>query len=330
MTPELVLNLNFIYDAYPMMAGHYTGIIQGQSPGGANTGSIDITVSATGEFTAAILFGGHRFALSGMANPDGSFSTTITPAGAGPVQVSFDINNDVTLTGTITEGAATGAIVGGVLADASHPVPSQIKGKYTLLLPPPANFSGPKGVGYASVKVDEYGRVRAAGALGDGTPFTEGATLTRQATWPFAAAAAGTDYLDGVLTFERTAAPSDIDGQLYMSAEEKGGTLVSDVIDAIGSTFKASTPILSLPSGKGTITLQLPAPITGDVKASSGLGLSGTAPLTIRSDRSTGIFSGSFESGGASGKYGGAIFQDQDLGMGTFMLSGSSGGVNLH
>ena len=109
-----------------------------------------------------------------------------------------------------------------------------------------------------------------------------------------------------------------------------GGMPLSTAIDAIGSVYnRSANPILALTSGTGALTLQLPSPITQAVTAGSGLALSGTGPLTLRFQPSTGIFSGAFKPSRIAGKYGGAIFQATNLGQGTYILGGTTGQVNL-
>jgi hypothetical protein len=327
MTPMLVLNANFIYQAYPRMAGQYTGIIQGATPGPAGAGTIDLTVTTSGQFTASILFGGHRIPVSGQMLPDGSLSTTLNAATASPTTLTLQIT-DGDLTGSVSYGAATGYIAGGALVSTAHPVPSALVGKYTLLLPPPANpTSMPKGVGYACVSVDKLGHIRSTGVLGNGKPFSQGAMMTRVNTWPFTTSLPGNGLLSGLLAFEHTSTPSDIDGQLFMY--QPGSPPLSAVIDSIGSAFKPANPILPLDSGRGTLTLQLPSPVSAPVKSSTRITLGARAPLTLKTNPLNGIFTGIFTSGKTSGRYGGAILQDQNSGRGTFILSGTTGAVNL-
>ena len=323
MQENLVLNANFRIILIP---GNYSGLIQGTSPSVAATGAIKLSVGSKGLFTASIHLLGRSINLRGTFDASGQFLTTLDPDSSNPTVISLALDNSGDLTGSFSAGVANGDITGAILVTSANPVPSRLIGKYTLLLPLPA----PQGIGYGSATVDQFGHTRLAGVLGDGVRFTESSTITQARTWPlFAPLYSGKGVLAGLLTFESIPKVSDFDGQLFWSKPLPGAASLSTVISAIGSSYQLANPVLPLTSGTGALSLQLPTPITQTVTAGSGLALSGTGPLTLTFHPANGVFTGTFKSTGAMGKYGGAIFQDQNLGQGVYILGGTAGAVNL-
>jgi hypothetical protein len=326
MRENLVLNANFLTNPFPGFAGNYTGLIQGNSPTIAATGYLSLSVGKGGLFTASIRFAGRAISLHGAFTPDGTFAVTLQPGGVHSTVISLALDGSGGLTGTISTDLAGGDITGAAVVTSASPAPEGLIGSYTLLFPVPADPTAPQGIGYGSATVDKFGHIRLAGVLGDGAAFTNATTITRSQTWTlFTPLYAGKGVLTGVLTFENNGGLSDLDGQLFWFKPRPGSPPLSAVTGAIGSVYHAVNPILPLTSGTGAVTLQLPAPISQPVTAGSSLTLSGAGPLTLTFNPATGLFIGSF----TGGKYGGAVFQDQNLGGGTYILGGATGAVNL-
>lgn len=331
MSENLVLNANFVPDPFPNFAGQYLGLIQGASPNIASAGYISVTAGKSGVFSAVIRFAGRTLILHGVFNADGTFSTVLQPASSHPTVVSLTADGSGDLTGTVSSGVAGGNVMGHALVDAARPLPTNLIGKYTLLFPVPADPTSPQGIGYGSAIVDKFGHVRLAGVMGDGTPFTEASILSQSQTWPiFVGLYSGRGLLSGIMTFETNSGVSDIDGPLFWYKPRSGSPPLSTVTDAIGSVYEGTAnPILPLTSGTGTLILQLSTPVSRPVTSDAGIiSVSGTG-VTLTFNPASGFFGGRFTSGHAAGKYGGAVFQDQNLGQGTYILSGTTGAVNL-
>jgi hypothetical protein len=327
MQENLVLNANFRVRPIP---GTYSGLIQGASPSLAATGYMRLSAAASGVFTASIRFGGRIISLHGNFDDNGQFTTTLDPNTSESTVISLVIDGFGNFTGAISTQVTSGSIAGAALVTAANPISANLIGKYTLLFPVPADPTAPQGIGYGSATVDGLGHVRLVGLLGDGVAFTQGATVTQAGTWPlFTRLYAGKGVLAGILTFENNGGLSNLDGPLFWFKPRPGSTPLSGLTDAIGSLYQSANPILPLTSGTGTLTLQLPTAISQTVTAGSGLGLSGPGPLTLIFNPTTGLFHGTFSAGGGRGEYGAAIYQDQNLGEGTYILSGTTGAVNL-
>jgi hypothetical protein len=330
MSENLTLNANFLENPFPSFAGNYSGLIQGTSPTIIASGYISLTVSAGGRFTAAIHFDGHTYNLTGLFNADGGYSTTLKAGSIHSTTISLSLDGSGNLSGLISNDLAGGNISGSALVTSANPLPGNLVGTYTLLFPVPADLTAPQGIGYGSATVDHFGHVRLAGVLGDGVAFTESTTLTQAGTWPlYASLYSGAGLLSGIMTFESFSGVSDIDGHLFWYKPLAGSPPLSAVTNAIGSFYHAANPVLPLTSGSGNVTLQLPVPVSESVTSASSLILSGTGPLTLKFSATTGLFTGALTSGTLNARYGGAVFQDQNMGAGAFLLSGSSGAVHL-
>jgi len=330
MRENLVLNANFLTNPFPGFAGNYSGLVQGTSPNIVAAGYVNVTVGAQGRFTAVIHFAGRVINLTGVFNADGEFSTTLGAGSIHSTAISLMLDGFGDLSGSVSTDIAGGNITGAALVDAANPIAPELVGTYTLLLPVAAVPAAPQGIGYGSATVDQFGYVRLAGVLGDGTAFTEASTVTQAQTWPlYAPLYSSRGLLTGILTFESFSGISDLDGTLFWFKPLPGSPPLSVVTHAIGSVYQATNPILPLTSGTGALTLQLASPLSEAVISGTGLALSGAGPLTLSFNPLTGIYTGGFTSGASAGKYGGAVFQDQNLGEGTYILSGTTGAVNL-
>jgi hypothetical protein len=325
MEEGIVLNANFLPNPFPGFAGDYRGLIQGTSPAFGATGYFNLTVGKTGNFTATIYFDGQTYNISGAFNADGGYSVTLQPTSPNATTITLSLDGTGKTTGSIGSTAAAGNITGAVLATTA----GNLAGKYTLLFPVAAGPTSPQGIGYGSATVESSGKIRLTGVLGDGTPFTVSSRLTIAGTWPlYTKLYAHKGVLIGTLTFETESGTSDLDGPLFWYKPVSTPEAFSVVTNAIGSKYQQTNPILPLTSGTGMVTLQLPSPISEEVTAAAGLTLTGAGPLTLSFDANSGLFTGKFTSG-VKGTYGGAVYQDQNKGEGTYILSGTTGGVDL-
>jgi len=179
--------------------GTYNGLFyQGQSDGvitgadSASSGSFKLTTTTKGKYTGALQLGSTRYSLSGQFATNGVASTkTVTNRNHSSVQVDMAITPDNTaeVTGTVsivtTNGDTPSSDLVAYLAtfDGRINVPSQ-QGLYTMVIPGTDDPSGPGGDSYGTVSVSKAGAVRVAGALADGTKFSQSSFLSPDGQGP--------------------------------------------------------------------------------------------------------------------------------------------------
>ena len=324
VTPNLTLTANF---APFVVAGKYSGIIEGTTPALAEAGSISLTVNGTRAYTGTIRFGGKTYSLRGTFGNDGTYTVTLQPTSKTPTVVTLILDGNGGVTGTVSNAGGTGNVTGQELVTTAAPVAPGLIGKYTMLFPAPAAPGSPQGVGFGSATVDKFGHIRFSGVLGDHTTVTQSTTITQAGEWPFYVRLnSGTGLISGILKFENLGA-SHIDGPLYWFKTRRGLPTLSATTNVIGSAYKAMIPILNLTNTNSALTIELPAPVSEPVVSGVTIFLTGTNHINLRLDRNSGVFSGTFADGKLHGTYGGAVFQDQSKAQGTYIQSGTTGAI---
>jgi len=331
MSENLCLEADFVPNPFPAVAGNYSGLSLGYPPARETDGLASFTVGANGTLTGSIFFEGKAYALLGAFWNDGTFSKTIRRPGLPSINIALQIDvthNTNQITGSISDNLfSAGFSADRALASTGTPA------KYTLVFPHAAPAM-PQGDGFGSVSVDESGHIRFAGVLGDGTPVSQGARLSKNGTWPFLV----TPYRNhgsaaGVLTFEAQPS-SDIDGTIYWF---NAGN-ISTVIAAVGSHYDSlANPLLGF-SGPVTFSAQdgdlNPSPVTKTftLDASNHIGPGpGTAGLTLTFKLDTGLLTGSFiDSSSNSHLFKGVVFQKTSTASGVFKSGQTTGSISLH
>jgi hypothetical protein len=182
---------------------------------------VRVTSLGTGAFTGSITFGGVTHRLKGSFDSQGHYPINILrkglPALTGMLSFGLPYGSDV-ITGTF--GGST--LVAGYVAYSASEPPLQA-GRYTVQIPPDPTqtdgFSTPQGYGVGTLAVGKSGSIIFAGALADGTKFSQGTSLTIGAVWYlfvplYATTGAAEGMLDGTIQFEQTPGVSDLDGAI--------------------------------------------------------------------------------------------------------------------
>jgi hypothetical protein len=331
-------------------AGVYQGLIQSQSGSPQTSGLITLTVGHTGSVSAKLTFGGALYSVKGTFDETGKFSAAIPRAGTSPLTLVFQLeltNGTGRVTGTLSDATSTSDVVADPLAFNSKTNPATAyQGYYTVLLPPNPGDTGagfPQGNGFGTLKVDSGGNIKFSGTLGDGTPISQKAVVSKNGTWPvFIPLYAKQGLLSGWVTFTNMVGVSDLNGALSWSKPPVSnsrfypngfttGTLL------LGSKYAAppsGTPVLSVANsncnvlvtvGDGNLSsfsinsVTLTAAKAASPCAPNGFKLSATA--------STGLFSGSFINPAThkSILFRGAILQKQNIGAGFFLGTDQTG-----
>lgn len=203
------------------IAGSYLGLIKGDSAQNATSGSVKLTVSRSGNFSATVLYGGAKAALRGRFAYDGTFVGVIKPARhpAARIYLYLDVTaNTGQLTGYIEDGAKQPGLLAERGASYSRTRPAPQAGRYTLV-------SSAADLAAATVEVNVSGGVKVKGVLSDGTPFTQISALSASGVWPFYFSfKRGGDCALGFLTVVPENGPS-VDGGLIEWSTQLNVTL---------------------------------------------------------------------------------------------------------
>jgi|GEM_PF-1015239 len=167
------------------VAGTFVGLIDSASATSNLGGRFDLSVGATGSFTAKVTLAGSTASTSGQVVPTitsgvvsavGGTATFARP-GNQPLTVIFTINFAAnTLTGTFTDPLLGSAPVNGLRNIWSTGAPATTAGNYTFAMQIPAASVGdiniPQGAGFGTFTVAAAGTLTVIGKTADGQSFT--------------------------------------------------------------------------------------------------------------------------------------------------------------
>jgi YD repeat-containing protein len=314
------------------VAGSFTGIVQGNPPALNNSGTISLTLSASGQFTGKIVLGGKSYPIKGTFDENGV--ATITPEGA-PFSVTLQLdllNDSKEITGTLNGGVVNATIVAHRTGfGKSTPAPENLVGRFTALFEPVSSDAGiPQGTGFATVTVNTAGKVRLAGRLADGTKISQGAVLSGDGDWSlFVLLYKKKGFLSGEISFQPLAT-SDFSGDAtWVKPATKGpihaGAFTTGLAVA-GSRYTAppkgqrvldvanSSPNASVRIGERT-----PAAVTLTTANKIEVNTSEPDKLKLSIKTKTGIIKGSFLDDKKPRKLNGVVFQKANRAAGFFL-----------
>jgi hypothetical protein len=335
------------FDEY---AGSYMGLMESTPAVYLKTGWIKVNLNKKGSYTASVRIGGRTHGVKGKFNQVGVAEPSALKKAPFNLAIQLDRSNpggklSVQLLDPSGADASAGEARRAVFKTRGNPVPEEIAGAYTVVLPVGQLKSGsaaPTASGYGSVKVSKGGVASFSGQLGDGTRAVVRGTLTDEMAWPFyAESKKGRSIALGHFLFRETANVSDVDGLLdWLKADEpesSSGFVVE--VPAIGSRYvppaedgdrllpllESDSIKLTRPGGDSYI-LSLPPATSREIrKKRQTTSIESTLKITF--SLSSGLFSGTldetfvFLDGGSGGgtvryKLGGAILQKSSSGGG--------------
>ena len=356
------LTANFVPSPFVRdITGLYSGLIQAPAPAAfsfESSGYLRVNVTGTGAFTGLFVLGGVSYPLVGEFSGSGQYVAELRRANN--FSLTLNLTLDVSPTGTkrIVGTISTNTFVATAIANraaysASNPVPANLVGRYTLLLPA-ANPIGdaqrdPRGNGIGTLALGSNGIVYWRGTLADGTRVSQNQPLSKDNTWAlFLNLYRSRGVLLGNITMDRSQAATDLSGKFNWSKP----VVLSDLYfplgfhivgaDLLGSLYErppAGTSALpSFGSGRdnGRLTLQegsLLNDISRTLTYSAANRISITNPgneqVSLTVDPTTGFVSGSFVHPVSSADTDliGVIFKKQDIIVGRFQGT-SVPGVN--
>jgi hypothetical protein len=169
------------------LVGTYTALIcQPGTVTAAGSGLLTLKTTTRATWSGKLQFGGRTYSGSGKFDPAGHTQVTIKRPGMTALTLDMQLrpeDPDLVL-GSVSDGA-TSAILSGARAAATGGGKSPFAGKYTLAIPgQPEPAAAPNGDGYGIVSVAGNGKLKIAGALADGTKFTQSVALDKAGAWP--------------------------------------------------------------------------------------------------------------------------------------------------
>lgn len=337
-------------DVIPALAATYAGLVGEPLPGSLDTGIISLKLLPAGGFSGSLTLNGKKHTFRGTFNPDG----TADPIAIGgmTLTLALDVSGGTeSVTGTLTIGGddAQIALSRAAFNAKTNPLPAGLAGKFTLLLGPTELGVVPQGDGYGAGAITAAGRVRAAVKLAENTGFTQSATLAGPAAlWPFYANLyKKKGYALGFVTFDPEADVSDFSGDIQWVKPATTGTLhpaaFNTVLALIGSKYQPPArgrQPLALREAGPNAQLSLSGSVLpgGDVLQNLTLNARNqwvvTAPVTtvnlkLKTVPGTGVTTGSLRDGAATFKFGGVVFQKQNLVSGHVLGPTQSGPLEI-
>ena len=334
-------------DQFPALKGTYRSRFVDES--GAPAGQLQLKLSPDGAFAGTMNVNGSRRTLRGLLPLEGRVVRHLTQAGE-PLDLTLALE-------TAAPADEPGRLSGEVARDgkvftllptckvANSATPGS-RGNHTLLLAPPVLSEGPRGMGWATLNVNDSGFVQVKGMLGDGTHFG-GADQQRvggEIVLFSRLYRRSAGWLIGTLTF-RSLAQSDVTGSLRWHKPPQandsfypGGFDLH--LEGTGSIYN--------PPGRGTRMLTYSNPMESEARLSFAapaleapwsvqlrVGMSDVISILdnpravkLKLDRASGQFSGSFaDPTGVRIPFNGVVVQKLNEGAGVFTLAdGKRGG----
>jgi hypothetical protein len=331
-------------------AGVYQGLIQSQSGSPQTSGLFTITVGNTGSMSAKLTFGGVAFSVKGTFDESGKLSAAIPRGGTSPLTLVLQLeltNGTGRITGTLSDATLTSDVMADPLAFNSKTNPATaFQGYYTVLLPPNSDDTGPgfpQGNGYGTLKVDAGGNIKFSGTLGDGTPISQKAVVSKDGTWPVFIPLYGKQgVMVGWVTFTNIVGVSDLNGALTWFKPPvsnsrfypNGFTTVTSLFGSKYTTPSSGTPVLNVANSNCNVLVTVGDGNLGSFSSNSVTLTAAKAASPCAANgfkvfvtASTGLFSGSFVNPSAhkSILFRGAILQKQNIGAGFFLGTDQTG-----
>ncbi len=168
---------------YSGLFSQASGVVFGQS------GSVSISTTKNGSFTAKLQFGAASYSLHGKFDASGSATVEISGKKTGAITVSLQVNtNDNSFISGIVSGNSWAAnLMANQETFGGKGNPAPFAGQYRI------TFSGagdnnpahPQNNGAGQVTVSTSGSVKFKGMLGDGTKVSQSADVSADGDWPF-------------------------------------------------------------------------------------------------------------------------------------------------
>jgi hypothetical protein len=194
MSPNTVLTANFISNAFPSVAGTYTGLfINPINVSPTNSGFISVTTTGTGLLSGQLSFPSRAYPLEWKFPYTGFIDLSGAGLDGTVLEVALDLdltNGTDAITGYVAGRLRTGqylwisdlVLYRGVTRLSGSNAPNA--GRYALLLQSETNAASPVAAGYATVSLAGAGAVALGGFLPDNTAIARAARISKDGIWP--------------------------------------------------------------------------------------------------------------------------------------------------
>jgi hypothetical protein len=287
----LLLEANFETNVFLAAAGTYSGLFAPTNSARQQTdsGSFLSTVSSSGAVSGSLEFGNQTVSFSGTFNSDGaaeinSKGTRNEPSLSITLQLDFA---DQSVSGTISNSTFTAELNGNRDVFGKSDQAAAFEGQYTLVIPGTNNpTTGPFGVSYGTVKVSSTGAITLAGSLADGTAISQSSEVSQDGYWPlYVNLYSGKGSLWGWNYFTNHTL-TNASAISWINATNSARTAVY----RSGFTNQQAT----LTGGIFTPGQTLPSGLIATLQESNLAAITITNKLTLKTNRTTGVISGSF------------------------------------
>ncbi|MEK0448561.1 MAG: hypothetical protein RL088_829 [Verrucomicrobiota bacterium] len=342
MEEGVSLVANFKPNPFWALRGSYQVVTAGSDA--ANSAQVQFTLTSGRSFTGRLIHESAVYAFTGVMTRDG----------IGTVNLRTVTGEPITLTLTADLEALTPVVAARIVdSNTDYSVAAERRmqtgpglppGAFNLAIRPDINAPGtPTGFGYARIVVEEFGTVKVAGKLADGTPFTAKTIVTNPGVIPiFARIFSGSGAVVGNLQLASTET-TDVEGSVSWFKPERPLAPIYPQVFATrnvisGSRYlppSAATPAVDFQTANNTAKLTLAegnlgSEITQSLRVQTNnsitLELPAQPAVTVSLNPANGRFSGSFlHPVEGLKKFSGLMDQKQRAGRGFFLGSTESG-----
>lgn len=332
-------------------SGSYSASLLTTEATPAFAGACTFAVNASGSFTATISIAGTTSRVTGRFGQDGDVLIRLAKANL-TYRFVLASGPHPTINGTVSAIARAYTFRAQRAGFHATKHPFLEKGSYTFVLQPGSAIStAPAGTGIGTLKVDAAGKVRLAGRLADGTPFSQGSTLAESAlaplnlttSWPFYCSPyKKSGFAAGQAAFQ-TDSPSLVGKVLWKKpTNAKGGhygTQIATTVTLNGDKFipgSSSTFILkagarALTLAAGDLSTEIDKTATLTAPKLFGITPLGDDKVLLSVDPKSGLLKGSFIHPKSKTKVDvqAVALQEQDFVSGYFLGPTESGSLTI-
>lgn len=348
MESNLVVTANFVPNPFLATKGVYRGLFhETNCVRNESAGYFTFTLADKGGYSAALYRVGKKHPLSGQLNLEGRATNRISLTRTTALEVTWavDLHGSNLLTGTVSNGVWTAALLGdlGVTYTTLNPAPHA--GRYTWVIPGAAGSTNePAGDAAGTAVVDKANVVTFGGTLAEGTKVVQKVAVSRHGHWPlYVSLHSGKGSLLSWVNFDTNAVADDFHGPLCWvrpalpSLKSYTNGFNRDTVIQ-GSRYRpppgTTNRVLNLTEGQLVVSGgRLTEDYTNNVFLLPNNKLTNGSPhqVTWTLKKDTGLISGTFQptNGTRAVAWSGAVFQKTTNAFGWFLQTNQSGRVLL-
>jgi uncharacterized repeat protein (TIGR02543 family) len=210
MQSNLTFIANFVTNPFPVVSGNYAGLLANTNDVTPDSsGYFNLTVSASGAYSAGMIVAGQRRSWSGKLSLAGDATATIPRGSLGPLAVTMHVdmtNRTDQVAGSVTDGNWTSALQGDRDVFNGRLNPAQQAGMRAFVLQS-AQDNTTAASGQSRISTGGSANVR--GKLVDNRAFSTGSTLSKTGDYPFyLSLSRGKEVVIGWLNFPAAQSPA--------------------------------------------------------------------------------------------------------------------------